>query len=333
MDNEKNGWQTWLTFVSDDQYGNSGSNSELYMHLEPTENIVNTKISNKFNLSKIYLHDYDRIAGGLGRWKPKATEDLLNQINRGTLIINFFGHGDPDTWAHESVLNRSRDLPYIRNDNRLPIWVAATCDWGKYDNPARPSMSEELIWLTNKGGIAVISASRPVYVPGNTALADTFYECLFNSVSDNLSSIIVGEAFLAASGSSDNFQKFHLFGDPTMQLADPEYQIKIDLIEPEDTLRALTTVSVTASIYDKQDNPIPDFNGYAVLNVADAVDSLYVIDNDTRRYDYIYNGGTIFKGIISVSNGNVNVSIFVGIVLVIFGEILFGASFLRKIGW
>ena len=303
VDTEKNGWQDWLTFVADDQYGGSGSNHELSYHLQPTEYIINNYIPHKFNLDKIYLHDYDRIPGGLGRWKPKATEDLLNRINRGTLLINFFGHGDPDTWAHESVLNRSRDLPKFQNVYRLPLWVAATCTWGKYDNPARPSMSEELIWLRQMGGIGVISASRPVYVSGNKDFAYNFYKKLFNNRSETQQSTLLGDAFFNGLNTSANYQKFHLYGDPTLQLADPKYQVKILSVEP-DTLKALSTVLVRAEVLDESDNSLANFDGYAVLHVFDAVDSTFVVDPDvSERYNYVYNGGTIFKGLVSVNAG------------------------------
>ncbi len=301
VDPEKNGWQSWLTFVSDDETGESGNTHELVWHLEPTIKIVNSYIPEKFNLTKIYLHDYEPIPGGLGRWKPKATEDLINQINRGTLLINFFGHGDPDTWAHESVLNRTRDLPKFQNDYRLPLWVAATCTWGKYDNPNRPSMSEELIWRSKQGGIAVISASRPVFVSGNKALADSFYKNLFNSRSNNLPSRLLGDAFFMASGWTDNFQKYHLYSDPTLHLADSQYLIKIESIEP-DTLKALSTVQVNAKITDRLGTALTEFNGFAVINAFDAVDKKFV-EEGSKRYDYVYNGGTIFKGLVSVKDG------------------------------
>ncbi|MBN2367280.1 MAG: type IX secretion system sortase PorU, partial [Calditrichaeota bacterium] len=302
VDQEKNGWQTWLTFVSDDERGGVGSIHELYYHLEPSESIVNSYVSQKFNVDKVYLHDYEQIPGGLGKWKPKATEDLVNRINRGTLLINFFGHGDPDTWAHESVLNRSRDLPKFQNEYRLPLWVAATCTWGKFDNPSRPSMSEELMWLPRMGGIGVISAARPVYVTGNKAFAYDFYNYLFYNKSEIRSSRRIGEAFFLATQPSPNFQKYHFYGDPTLHLADPELRIIVESITP-DTLRALSTVSVQARVLDQAGAPVDNFNGTAVLQVFDASEDKFVIDGSTR-YDYVYNGGTLFKGLVTVSNGH-----------------------------
>jgi hypothetical protein len=308
VDPEKNGWQNWLTFVSDDQYGGAGSDYELSLHLQPTESIIKNYIPPKFNIDKIYLCDYDRIPGGLGRWKPKATEDLLNRINRGTLMINFFGHGDPDTWAHESVLNRSRDLPKFQNIYRLPLWVAATCTWGKYDDPSRPSMSEELIWLQQMGGIGVISASRPVNVTPNVDFVYGLYNSLFNDGSENQLSKLIGEAFFDGLSTPVNYQKYHLYGDPTLKLADPRYQIKIQSIQP-DTLKALSTVSVRAEVTNELNSPMTDFNGYAVLHVFDAVDSTSFLEvdpnntNNQKLWRYVYGGGTIFKGLVTVKDG------------------------------
>ncbi len=295
---QTNGWQTWITLVADDQYGPPGFNNEWY-HLQPTEDVNKLYIPDKFNRAKIYLHDYERVAGGLGRVKPKATEDLLDQINRGTLVINYFGHGNPDTWAHESVLTRSRDLQRINNEDRLALWVAATCDWGKYDDPAFNSMSEEMIWLPHRGGIAVISSSRPVYVFGNVQFAKSFYDHLFNHRSEVKPSIKLGDAFIRAMRGSPNYQKYHLFGDPTQRLADPQYVVKIESITP-DTLKALSRVRVIARVVDEYGNPITNFNGKALIQVFDAREERYQPEANVR---YTYNGGTVFKGLVSLKNG------------------------------
>lgn len=308
VDPEKNGWQTWITLVADDQFGGIGQNNEWF-HLQPTEEVYKKLLPHKFNTTKIYLHDYDRIAGGLGRWKPKATEDLINQINRGTILINYFGHGDPDTWAHESVLNRSRDLPKFHNEDRLPLWVAITCTWGKYDDPNHTSMSEELIWLPQKGGIGIVSASRPVFVFSNVQFAKDFYRYLFRTRSEIQPSRLLGDAFfLALRGEgARNYQKYHLYGDPTMRLADPEHVVKITAIHP-DTLKALSTITVEAVVTGNSGEVLPDFNGQAVLHCFDAVDSQYVA---AAKLHYIYHGGTIFKGVVSVSGGKMSGSFIV----------------------
>ena len=298
---DKNGWQTNVTLVSDDEIGSSSSTNELPWHLNPTEEINKRYIPSKFNRTKVYLHEYELVPGGLGRWKPKATEKLLNQINNGTLLVSFFGHGNPDTWAHESVLNRSRDLQNIQNVGRLPLWVAATCTWGKFDDPTHTSMSEELVVMPERGGIGVISAARPVFVTSNVSLTTNFYKNLFNNRSETLPSRLVGDALHGAMESSVNYQKYHLFTDPTMHLADPRYVVKIDSIAP-DTLKALSVVYVKAKVTTTDGSLVPDFSGEAVIHAYDAVDSVYTNINNINLH-YTHAGGTIFKGSITVQNG------------------------------
>ncbi len=81
--------------------------------------------------------------------------------------------------------------------------------------------------------------------------------------------------------------------------------VKIDRIS-NDTLKALSTVSVDASIYDSENNPITNFNGKALIRVADAVDSL-----NNLGVNYVYQGGTIFKGVVTVENGKIDGASFI----------------------
>ncbi|MEL6820445.1 MAG: type IX secretion system sortase PorU, partial [Calditrichota bacterium] len=292
----QNGWQSVLTFVADDECPANRACTEWF-HLRQTEEIVNL-LPEKFDVKKIYLTDYETETGGLGRLKPKATTDLLNQINRGTLFINFYGHGDPNTWAHEQVLTRGRDLPFINNDGRLPIWVAATCTWGQYDDPNTPSMAEAVIWNSG-GGIASIAASRPTFAFANERFVENMFDDLFRDGSNTKRSITIGDAILPALDGTVNSQKYHLFGDPSLRVADPSHQVELTTIS-QDTLKALSKVTLQAEIKDSQGNPLNNFNGKALIRVFDAVDSTV-----SGGIDYALTGGTIFNGIVSVNNGRI----------------------------
>jgi len=299
-----NGWQTILTFVADDECRGSNSCNEWF-HLEQTEGIV-ASVPKKFDLKKIYLVDYDTQAGGLGRYKPKANSDLIDQVNRGTLMINFFGHGDPNTWAHEQVLSKPRDLPQIDNGIKLPVWIAATCTWGKYDDPNVPSMGEGVIWAES-AGIASIAASRPSFAFQNEVFARNVYTNLFYNGSDTRRSRILGTAVQMSVGGGTNDQKYHIFGDVSLQLADPLHVVKIESIS-SDTLKALSTVTVGGRVFDSNGQFLSNFNGKALIRVYDAVDSL---THPQISYYYTYLGGTIFKGVVSVQDGIIEGSFIV----------------------
>jgi len=292
---ERDGWQTVLTFVADDEV-TSRSSSE-WIHQKDTERLASLSELQKFLIKKIYLSAYSSVPGGFGRVKPEANQAIIDQLNEGTLLINYVGHGSPVEWAHEDVLNMTRDLNRIQNQGRLPLWVAATCDFGKYDDPREPSFSEALIWQENTGAIAVFSSARLVYSSSNFALNQRFLQDLFPS---GRASRRLGEAALIALGAGANDQKYHLFGDPSMYLADPREYVEITSVSP-DTLKALTKVTVKGFVSGEPGGQLTQsFNGGAMLIANDA------------RYDSVNTGGShyykllgprIFKGEISVTDG------------------------------
>ena len=194
----------------------------------------------------------------------------------------------------------TRDLSRIQNENRLPLWIAATCDFGKYDDPTDPSFSEALIWQENKGAIAVISSSRLVFSSLNTRFNSAYLSNLFPSGEP---SVRLGDALLLAAGSNDNDQKYHIFGDPTMYLADPRNSVQITSIVP-DTLKALSKVSINGQVAAQSGSAIlEDFSGGAFMIINDA---LYDSVNTGGPDYYTLFGPRIFKGEVSVSAGTFN---------------------------
>ena len=288
----QDGWQTNITLVADDQYRNDVSGE--YMHQTQTETIAKLPEMRKFILNKVYLSAYPSVPGGFLRVKPKANEDLINFLNQGTLIVNYIGHGNPTKWAHEDVFNMDRDYPRIINEGRLCFLVAATCDFGKFDDPNEPSFTEALIWKEKSGIIGALASTRLAYSSQNATLASNFFKNLFPL---NKRSTELGLAKLRAVGSSSsiNDQKYILFADPAMYLADPKEKIEITDVSP-DTLKALSKVTVKARLTNQ-----PNFEGEAVLLVHDAAYENVKTDEGFSPITMI--GPRLFKGQVDVTDG------------------------------
>ena len=300
---QQQGWQTLITFVADDEK-TTRSNGE-WMHQNQAEALARMSQLRKFNKKKIYLSAYPSVPGGFSRIKPKANNDLIKIINQGTLIVNYLGHGSPTQWAHENVFNMNRDLNRLNNPGKLPFIIAATCDFGKFDDPHEPSFSEALIWREESGAIAVLSATRLVYSDENASFNTRFYGNLFPN---GAPSIHLGDAWLASfygnsfsnsSYSNVNDQKYHLFADPSMYLADPRGKIQITKIKP-DILKALSKVEVEAEILDNGRRS-SSFEGGAVLIVNDARYESVILGE--RFAPVTFDGPLIFKGEVSVEAG------------------------------
>ncbi len=292
-------WRNVITMVGDDEITGKLNANET-MHTNDAENIIENSIPNSFEKDKVYLIEYPKVVdpSTSGFMKPEATEALIDRINKGTLVLNYVGHGAPSLWAHERLLKESRDFDRIQNTGKLPLWVAATCDFGRFDDPLERGFAERLFVAEGRGGIAFVTSARLAYASDNTALNRQFYLQLFKK---GIDSERMGVALMQAklnNYSITNDQKYHLYGDPTMRLANPQFKASITSMTP-DTLKALSEISVQGKIV--QNNDLSNFQGKALLKVVDSrkLKTYYTQQNSPIRY--IDPGKTIFRGMIPVS--------------------------------
>ena len=100
---------------------------------------------------------------------------------KGGLIVNYSGHGNIDVWADEWILVKE-DVRNFTNRRKLPLFVTATCEFGKYDFPLEDSAGEELLMNPNGGAIALLTTTRKVYAHTNFIINRAFYETVFQPV-------------------------------------------------------------------------------------------------------------------------------------------------------
>lgn len=312
-------WKNTITIVADDEYvGGGKSSSSDIIHITDAENLAEYYIPKTFNLKKIYLMEYPSVksASISGIRKPRASEDLVNQINRGTLIVNYVGHGNEILWSHERLLTASEDLDKIENRNMLPVWIAATCAWGRYDMPESQSMSEELLTFKDRGAIAIYTAAREAYASPNAELNKRFFRQLFPMERYKWKigkTSRLGEAIMKAKNSytsaRENNQKYHLFGDPAMRLAIPKYEVQITAITP-DTIKALSKIRVHGKIL-KNNNYWDDYKGKIFLTAFDSQKKKSYTTEAGVTVGYTLPGNAIFRGPAVIENGKFDMSFIV----------------------
>ncbi|MBC7188583.1 MAG: type IX secretion system sortase PorU, partial [Calditrichaeota bacterium] len=173
-------WRNSVTMVGDDELVLGGAGNEL-MHTQQAESLAEEAIPKSFDVNKVYLVEYPAVRSPAisGVIKPAANQALLDQINRGSLLINFVGHGNPELWTHERVLNLPVDFPKIQNGQKFGLWIAATCSFGRFDDPYEQSMAEELVAAEGRGAIAVLAAARDAWSQQNADLNKRFLVRLF----------------------------------------------------------------------------------------------------------------------------------------------------------
>lgn len=300
-------WRNTVVMVADDEnYAGGVPLSIETVHIVDTEELVDLRTPAYFDIKKVYLTEFPAVqsASISGIRKPAATETLLRLLNSGALLVNYTGHGNPNVWTHERVLELSTDLDRIQNGDRQALWVAATCTFGKFDMPERQSFAEQLLLLPQRGAVAVFATTRDVFSNYNAALNQALFQNLF---SNGQISTPLGIAHMRARAQTGNFstvndEKFHLYGDPSMRLAIPRYTT--ELTSP-DTLKALAVTRVRGVV--KRDGQLAaNFNGQVRL---EAFDTERRVDyrNAGITINYDLPGNSIFRGEAPVVNGQFEV--------------------------
>ncbi|MBI1939005.1 MAG: type IX secretion system sortase PorU [Ignavibacteriales bacterium] len=302
---ERDMWRTTVTLVADDGPAALGRDDES-THTAQSETISRIKIPSYFDQKKIYLVAYPTVISGLGRRKPAVNTAIIDAVNNGTLILNYIGHGNPGVWAHESVFERASTIPQLKNEDYFFL-TAATCDFGKYDDPEEQSSTELMLNMENAGAVGAFTAARVVYASLNAAINELFYTNLFSKNGESNLPVRIGKAYFwtkqVKSGTND--EKFHLFCDPTLRLAVPVLPVSIDSVNDQSLqasvqINALGNVKIEGTVKNL-DGTKSNYDGEAIVSVYDSDRQQYFAE---MFYTVTYPGGLIYRGRTNVTSGN-----------------------------
>ncbi|UII33543.1 type IX secretion system sortase PorU [Fulvivirga ulvae] len=300
-------WRNNVVFVADDGDGNT--------HTEQSDQLtvlIDTAFAN-FNYSKFFLDAYPQISTPSQQSSPKAKEALSKVIGKGALVVNFTGHGREIGWMEEEILDTLM-ISEWDNIHRLPLFVTATCEFGRHDDPALISGGEKLVTNPKGGGIGIISTCRPVFSSSNFALNKAFYNELFKTTNDQyprLGDIIritknnsVDQAIDVNKVGNRNFS---LLGDPSLKLSYPKKRIELTSINGEtnksDTLKALGRVSMKGEVQEIDGLKSANFNGILEAVIYDKESELVTLGQENTPYTYKSRENAIFRGTVSIKNG------------------------------
>ncbi len=299
-------WRNIIALVADDEDGNS--------HMRNSQSIA-TRINNytrAYNLERIFMDAFQQIATPGGARYPDVNKAIDRRVQNGAFIINYIGHGGVLGWAQERVL----DIPTILAwDNRfaMPIFMTATCEFTRFDDPLRTSAGEYVLLNGNGGGIALMTTTRLVFSGPNFALNERFYDALFTrpsgEVVTRLGDISRDTKNSALSSSSANHRNFSLIGDPALPLAIPRKEVHITAItdtlgQPVDTLKALGVFRVSGEVRNTGAGIDGAFQGRLNATVLDREKDVVTLANDGGvPFQFRQQEDVVHRGNAEVING------------------------------
>lgn len=314
-DGDYGNWKNNLCFLADDGSADDGYSTSYMEQAEEFSQMVDES----FVSYKILLDAYTQEYTSVGATYPDARTLFYEVLDKGTLMVNYVGHGSTVSLTDNNMLTYN-DIQSNMYLTHLPLWVTATCDFSRFDELSYTG-GEELLLNAKGGAIGLFSTTRPVFTDKNRQLNESFIQSLF-SKDDNDEWYTLGDimrlskdAYIDSYGSSDpgnNHLNFILLGDPALTLGYPEYEAHVTTIndvtigdEAVDTLKALSFVTMEGEIRTPLGEIDTDFNGYVYPRVYDSKVEATTLDNNDIGTVVTYEDRTnlLYEGRDTVANG------------------------------
>lgn len=305
-------WRNNLVFVADDQDG-SDLPSEYY-HLAHSDEFADTLQSRnpEYDIIKIYMDAYKQETTPGGERYPEVEEAIRNRVQNGALLVTYLGHGGERGWAHERVLDINTIKSWT-NLYRMPVFLTATCELARYDDPGFKSAGELLVLNPKGGAIAILTTTRVVFVGPNREIDEAFFEVALRET--EIADLTLGKINQltknGVAGSNPSRANFSLLGDPALKMTYPRYNVVnshingIETAQFTDTLKALQEVEMKGHVTDHNGNVLSGFNGFVYPTVYDKMTRVETQNNDGGGLVQEFNtfNRVIFKGRATVTNG------------------------------
>ena len=305
-------WRNWVTFIADDE--------DAQQHLSDADNLA-VKLRNnhpEYNIDKIYSDAYIQYSTPGGQRYYDVNNAIDQRVNKGTLVMNYTGHGGEVGLGHERFLEISQIQSY-NNKNNMPLFITATCEFSRFDDPDRTSAGELCFLNPNGAAIALLTTVRLAFSNTNFTLNSNLYDFIFDTLPNGKTPALGDIVKLTKRKSLVGFYylNFHLLGDPALKLAYPNHKVFTTHINNKpvtttsfDTLSALSKVTIKGFVGDKKGNKLTNFNGVLNPTVFDKEQQITCLGNDPAsitsagNFKFITQKNIIYKGKVEVSKGD-----------------------------
>ena len=313
MDSQSAGdWPNQIGLLADD-----GDFNEHMIQSETLAGYINAQHP-QYTVEKLYFDAFPRATTADGHRYPEVELQLNNLMNNGCLLVNYTGHGNASGLSAKRVVNTT-NIGQWRN-KLYPLFVAATCEFGRYDNGSTVTAGETMMLTPNGGSIAILTSTRLVYSKQNFEFNQNFFRELF--VRSTQDTHRLGDILRRAKNASTpgvNKLCFTLLGNPALKIPIPVDSVQTLSIngklmsEPSDTLKANSHVIVKGCITDTDGQVSAGFSGIVYCSL---------FDKERERLTLNHNGyadpmafctqtSTLFRGKTVVKNGEFELSFIV----------------------
>lgn len=297
-------WRNEICLIADDQDNNT--------HIRQAEQlaaIIDTS-HRQFNLHKIYMDAYQQVSTPGGQRYPAVNDAIKARMENGVLIMNYTGHGGEVSLAHERIIG-IQDIEGWSNYQALPLFITATCEFSRFDDPEIVSAGEKTMLNPGGGSIGLLTTTRLAFSHTNSILNIRVFKEAFKR-NENGEYPRLGDLVIASkTPNDDKLFNFVLLGDPAMRLAYPQNEVVTTHVNEEeigsdmDTLTALSQVTIRGRVQNTTGQKLNQFNGEVFPTVYDkkVLNLTLGQDSDSHPKEFETQNNIIYKGKATVRNG------------------------------
>ncbi len=211
QDGSASGW-TWRSLFVADNADAAGDFADL------SDTLIDRSFPTPYEAHRVYLGLTHTDVGA-------ARAAILSTIDRGCLLVSYFGHAAFNRWAQENLL----DMPAIdslNNGDRLPVMVPMTSLEGYFVHPSPIAsdfscLAESIVRAAGRGAVASWSAAGLGVASGHDILAEGLFDAVFVDGIRRLGAATTQakiRLFETGGGHLDLIDTYILFGDPALAL-------------------------------------------------------------------------------------------------------------------
>jgi hypothetical protein len=303
-------WRDRVMLIADDNLQAGEPDPIFWGHLQQTAALDRQGLPPELDRQYVYLHTYP---DGSNHTKPLAKADIVSGLNDGVVLTNFIGHGSPYQLTDEAVF-QILDAKALTNKTRQTVFVAASCDVGKFNNPdpAQQSMGEEMVLNPNGGAVVVVSATELAFSNLNGNLNLQLFQKLFSrDATTGQFETPVSLALLSAKTGLANNQKYQVMGDAAVKPALPRYYVETTLrnnqAQPDSLALRGETMQIDGRLLDRPGGSLLTYNGTCRISVEDSAPVDTVFPCFPTCITYPFRAAPVFLGDAAIQGGTFSI--------------------------
>lgn len=258
---------------------------------------------------KVYLVDYEPNAFFS---KPDAAQDLINKVNRGSLLWNYIGHGAYNVMADEGLFVLDKALPQLANRFQNSVFSAFSCTVGRFEQVDKRGIGEVLLVEQEVGAIASVAATRVSYRTQNINLAERYFGLILQRDSSTGETLPLGDVLMQAKAQSidiSNSERYHLLGEPVAQIRKPN--LSVALTQSPDTLKALDCNTLEGTVSGGSGTGFVELRIYG-QNTRTVTPRIQVGGSVVNEQVHDKNGNILFSIKVPYTNGTFSAKYLLG---------------------